>query len=1161
MGGIDRADCPPTTSRSSAQGGAAPRPSPHAPIAPIAPAAPSAPPEPDVYDAGQAHNTRTLRALQALTDTALSHLSLDALLPELLERVQVVMQVDNVAILLLDDATQELVVRAARGPEEAVVGVVRIPLGAGFAGRIAATRQPLVVDDFSTYSVSNPLLREQLHSALGVPLIAGERVVGVVHIDSATPRQFTADEETLLTQVADRIALAVERAQLFAAAEAARALAEQRAAFLSGTLEALGDGLVITDADGRLLYGNPAYSAMLGVATQPGAGNTDSDMSGLPSHVPSRMQALETRDAQGAPIAVEDLGISRVLRGETLTGSNAKELRIRRLDGRDAHLSVTGAPVRDASGAQIGAVMALRDVTERRRLEQQAHEAKRQTQERAARLEAIFSAVADGLFVYGADGHIVERNPAAAAMLATFAPPETHSASVYERNRLIGGQRDTSGRELTEDEWPQTRIARGETLNGFASAYVRMRRADGVEAILNVSGAPLRDENGAIVGSVCLYRDVTAGWQLSESLRRSASELEVTNTQLRTLLDVTPVGVSIVDANGKPLIVNDAVRQIWGQNLLIPENAAEYGGYRAWHVKSGEPVAADEWGLARALNEGVISVGIEYDIETFGGQRKAILDSAAPIRDDTGAITGAVSVIYDITERREYERRTRAALDAVLEMTQTLVALPDDSSAVTSHLTAESPSLATPQATAGEAAHGPAGAETATVITPGEAQSAGGEARVAERLIAQRLAELTAGVLGCKRVGIMAIEPETERLRAVAVVGLTPEQEPQWWAEQRALEAQGARFGDGGDPAEVARFRAGEVFVLDMTQPPLNEAPNPYGVTTSMIAPMRTNERLVGMVSLDFGGPPHAFTDEERALASAVAQVGAVALERDRLLREREAARAEALAMTEAKRRMDEFLGIASHELRTPLTTVKANLQMAQRRAQQAMAAQAQALAAEPEANRAQTLETGPLGQLSLLLGRAAQSATRQERLLEDLLDISRISAGRMEYRMEPIDLAHLTRETVDEQRMNNPRRRIEWREPDEPAAPVRVIADADRIRQAITNYLTNALKYSEDDRPVVVSLRVVGNVARVAVRDQGQGLSAEQQRRVFEQFHRVPGIVVLSGAGVGLGLGLYITKTIIEQHNGRFGVESAPGAGSTFWFTLPIAPTPEAND
>src|SRR5262245_19406363 len=104
---------------------------------------------------------RTLRALQALTDTALSHLSLEALLPELLERTRAVMQADNVAILLLDDDTQELEVSAARGPEEALLGQMRIPVGVGFAGRVAATRAPLRVDDLSTFPSLNPLLRQE----------------------------------------------------------------------------------------------------------------------------------------------------------------------------------------------------------------------------------------------------------------------------------------------------------------------------------------------------------------------------------------------------------------------------------------------------------------------------------------------------------------------------------------------------------------------------------------------------------------------------------------------------------------------------------------------------------------------------------------------------------------------------------------------------------------------------------------------------------------------------------------------------------------------------------------------------------------------------------------------------------------------------------------
>jgi len=102
-------------------------------------------------------------------------------------------------------------------------------------------------------------------------------------------------------------------------------------------------------------------------------------------------------------------------------------------------------------------------------------------------------------------------------------------------------------------------------------------------------------------------------------------------------------------------------------------------------------------------------------------------------------------------------------------------------------------------------------------------------------------------------------------------------------------------------------------------------------------------------------------------------------------------------------------------------------------------------------------------------------------------------------------------------------------------------------------NYLTNALKYSAEDRPVEIGIEMEDWVARVWVRDAGPGIPSEEQDRVWERFHRVPGIEVQSGSGIGLGLGLHISRTIIERHRGHVGVESTPGVGATFWFTLPL--------
>ncbi|HET8913906.1 MAG TPA: ATP-binding protein, partial [Ktedonobacteraceae bacterium] len=122
------------------------------------------------------------------------------------------------------------------------------------------------------------------------------------------------------------------------------------------------------------------------------------------------------------------------------------------------------------------------------------------------------------------------------------------------------------------------------------------------------------------------------------------------------------------------------------------------------------------------------------------------------------------------------------------------------------------------------------------------------------------------------------------------------------------------------------------------------------------------------------------------------------------------------------------------------------------------------------------------------------------------------------------------------------------------PSQEVQVFADAERIGQVVNNYLSNALKYSESDCPVKVYVMQAGNMARVEVIDEGPGLLFDQQAHIWQRFYRVPGIEVKSGSGVGLGLGLHICKTIIERQAGEVGVESAPGQGSTFWFTLPLA-------
>jgi GAF domain-containing protein/anti-sigma regulatory factor (Ser/Thr protein kinase) len=177
-----------------------------------------------------AHEEGVLQALQRVTDAALTHLSEDDLLTELLRRITEILDTDTAAFLLLDEDAGELIARAALGIEEEVEQGVRIPVGKGFAGRIASQREPVVVEDVDHADILNPILREKgIRSLLGVPLLVEGRVLGVLHVGSLTPREFTHEDADLLQLAADRAAIAIEHAQLFDRERQARVAAERAA--------------------------------------------------------------------------------------------------------------------------------------------------------------------------------------------------------------------------------------------------------------------------------------------------------------------------------------------------------------------------------------------------------------------------------------------------------------------------------------------------------------------------------------------------------------------------------------------------------------------------------------------------------------------------------------------------------------------------------------------------------------------------------------------------------------------------------------------------------------------------------------------------------------------------------------------------------------------
>jgi PAS domain S-box-containing protein len=290
-----------------------------------------------------------IRAVQSVTDTALTHLRLDDLLPEILGRVREAMAADTVVILLLNDEGTELAVRAAHGLEEEVRLDMRIPFARGIAGTIAARGATMVIEDVSRAEVVSPILRAKgLHTLLGTPLVLDGRGIGVVHVGSLSPRRFTPDDARLLELVADRIATAIGRARLFGAEQRARHDAETA----EGRFRLLVDGVrdyafYMLDRAGRVESWNAGAERLKGYTADEIVGQ----------HVARFYLPEEAR--QGAA--------ARTLERAAAEGRAVEEGWRVRKDGSRFWAEGLTTAVRDPEGRFVGYSVVTHDVTERRR--------------------------------------------------------------------------------------------------------------------------------------------------------------------------------------------------------------------------------------------------------------------------------------------------------------------------------------------------------------------------------------------------------------------------------------------------------------------------------------------------------------------------------------------------------------------------------------------------------------------------------------------------------------------------------------------------------------------------------------------------------------------------------------------------------------------------
>jgi putative methionine-R-sulfoxide reductase with GAF domain len=235
-------------------------------------------------NAGHGPVEARLRDIQMITDAALSQLDDQDFLAELVDRVKAVLRADTAAVLLLDRSSGNLIATAAAGLEEEVRQGVRIPVGRGFAGRIAVERRPVILDHVDHSTVLNPILMARgIRTLLGVPMVAGGRVIGVMHVGSLTPREFTSGDIDLLQLAADRAATVVQ--SLAARADRVAVSALQQSLLPSALPVIRGAQLAARYVPGRGVVGGDWYDVFILPSGELGVVIGDVAGSGLPAAV------------------------------------------------------------------------------------------------------------------------------------------------------------------------------------------------------------------------------------------------------------------------------------------------------------------------------------------------------------------------------------------------------------------------------------------------------------------------------------------------------------------------------------------------------------------------------------------------------------------------------------------------------------------------------------------------------------------------------------------------------------------------------------------------------------------------------------------------------------------------------------------------------------
>lgn len=668
-----------------------------------------------------------------------------------------------------------------------------------------------------------------------------------------------------------------------------------------------------------------------------------------------------------------------------------------------------------------------------------AFEASRRARSRAElrrrELEITLASIGDGVITTDGRGSVTGLNPVAAG-LTGWTPGEAPGRSLEEVFRII----DDETRAIVSN--PIARVLAEGIVLGLANHTVLVAK-DGTERPIDDSAAPIRDEEGNILGVVLIFRDVTE----RRRAERESSQLAAIVTSSDDAIIGENLDGTITSWNrGAEKLYGYGAAEVIGKSIsiVVPPEQRDDLTRMLDRIRRGEQISHYETVRVRK-----------------GGERVPVSIAMSPVLDSSGSVVGAAAIARDITERK----RTEEHLGFLAQATAHFGASLDFDTTMKNIVKLAVPALA----------------DWAVVdlATPESDQP-------------------------YRRLAVIHVDPAKTELAMELRRRYPPDPE-----KDRVFHA--IRTGQSVLVNEVSEQMLRDVARNDEHFAILNE----LGLVSFMIVPLRYRDRPIGAVTFVSSDSRRRFSESDLALAEEFARRASTAFENSRLYMEAQ----------QANQAKDNFLATLSHELRTPMTSILGWSRM---------------------------LAEGDLDSdtYKQAIDSIQRGAALQAELIDDVLDMSRIVAGKMRLDVRMCDLAEITESalTTVEPAASAKRITITVRK----SGSSLVTGDPKRLQQVMWNLLTNAIKFTPKEGIVNVSLDQRDSMAEVTVSDTGQGFTPEFGAHLFEPFRQAESPITRTQGG--LGLGLSIVRYLVEQHGGTVSAESAGvGKGATFRVRIPL--------